>query len=522
MNNGKKIRPVSMILLLLGLLPSLWLAFTAIRGGYLPNKILFVLLGILAIINVICILIGLLAKHKWLQCILSILLLLISAGGIFADKMFNQVIDYAGKVFTEIPETTEHSTYLLNHTYYMIKDEIDNKEVEIGILDHYNTFDYDAVVKSIEGRNVTLKLTMDSPYNSFYSLMREWNRVTHDNVTHYVMSTILSDELVELRGEVWSTEVLLSNVKIKHQYTEEVSTALPEKAESIIGSKPFTVLIGGNDARGIKTDEDFLNRSAANLLLTVNPETRTVLLTVLPLDLLVEINGQQDRLTDTTFYGISCWEECVEKLMGIDIDYFVRFNFSRIAELIDMYGGIIVDNPYGFRTYRDIRTEDGWYDPAWYFNSGEIELTGDKALVYMREVKHLANGHDAQWNNMKRVFTALWDKIKPEINDISFRQQNSIPDTIQSFKDNIQKCRSLIDKAERFLATDIDADELLRFIIKDSLSGSGKWNFRIQEIHADYNKYPCYSANGDEMFSGVMYEDELQAALQKIHDVLGY
>ena len=79
----------------------------------------------------------------------------------------------------------------------------------------------------------------------------------------------------------------------------------------------------------------------------------------------------------------------------------------------------------------------------------------------------------------------------------------------------------MIDKAEGFIATDMDIHDLLSFIIKDKLSYSGKWNFRIQQIHADYNKYPCYSANGEEMFSGVMFEEELQTALQGIHTVLG-
>ena len=517
-NKTNKIKPITLILLLAGLAPSLWLAFAVIKGKYLSNMILYILLGVLAVINIICLFIGLKAKHKWFMFILTLLLIVISAAGIYADKMIGQAIDYADRIFTEVPETTDHSIYLLNHTYYMIIDEIDDKEIEIGFLDHFNTADVNPAIKGINDRNATLDIK--NVYKDPYSLFSDWNRFTKNNVTHIVMSTILPDELVELSGEIFNTEVFLSTLKIKYTYTEEISTGLNNEEKADITKQPFTVLIGGNDARGIKTDEDFMNRSDTNFLLTVNPNTRKIILTTLPLDLMVNIDGHQDRLTDASFFGIECWEKCAEELLGINIDYFARFNYSKIAELIDAYGGIQVTNPYGFRTFRDIRTEDGWYDPAWYFDSGELELTGDKALVYLRELRHLANGHDARWNNIKRVFTGLWEKLTPVINDISFRSQDSITDTIAAYKENLQKCRNLIDQIEKSVATDIDTQQLLRFIIKDRLTSSEKWSFEIIELSADYNKYPCYSANDYEMFNGVIYEEELQSALQKIHAVL--
>lgn len=515
----KTIKPFTLLTLLTGLALSLWLAITVITAGYLSNRIMYIILAILGVGNIICLLIGLLSRHTWPQAILSILLVLVSAVGLYANRVVTNTMNQFRKVFTEIPETTDHSVYLLNHSYYMIIDEVDNREIETAVLEHYNTCDIDPLVKGLAEKNATLKIT--GSYKSISTLFSDWFRYRSDHVTHLLLSTILPDELVELSGEIFNTEIFLSGLKVKYQYTEEVSTGLNNDEKPDVALKPYTVLIGGNDARGIKTDEDFLNRSDTNFLLTVNPITRKILLTVLPLDPIISINGNPDSLSYASFYGISCWENCVEELMGVDVDYFARFNYSKIAELIDDYGSITVNNPYGFRTYRDIRTEDGWENPAWYFDGGDIQLTGDKALVYLRELNHLANGHDARFNNILRVFSGLWEKVKPEIDDISFKQEDSIKNTLVSYKNNLQKCLKLLDKIEGGVATDIDTHKLMTFIIKDIMSSDEKWSFEYQLLNADYSRYPCFSANDAAMFCGNLYEEELKTAVRKIHDVLG-
>ena len=181
----KTIKPFTLLTLLTGLALSLWLAITVITAGYLSNRILYIILAILGVGNIICLLFGLLSRHTWPQAILSILLVLVSAVGLYANRVVTNTMNQFRKVFTEIPETTDHSVYLLNHSYYMIIDEVDNREIETAVLEHYNTCDIDPLVKGLAEKNATLKIT--GSYKSVSTLFSDWFRYRSDHVTHLLL-----------------------------------------------------------------------------------------------------------------------------------------------------------------------------------------------------------------------------------------------------------------------------------------------------------------------------------------------
>ena len=521
MNNKKtNIKPFSMILMLAGIAVSAWFGYRLYTGGYISRqKYLYLVLGILSGLNLLCLLIAIISKRKWFQCLLSLLLILISGAGIYAAGRIDALLDYAEKVFTEVPETTSHSVYLLNHIYYMITDDVDNKEIAVGLLDEYRNSDIQPLVDGLATRNASLNVT---EYSTMFSLLQMWNKHTPNGVDYEVMSTILPDELVELSGELFRTEAFLSSARVKYQYDEEISTQLNRNRKPDITREPYTVLIGGNDARGLKSDEDFMNRSDMNMLLTVNPASRKILLTILPYDLLVNLGSpdKPDRLTYASFYGITTWEQAAAELLNINIDYFARFNYSRIAALIDDYGGITVYNPEGFRTFRDIKAGDRYVNPAWYFEYGETELDGNKALVYTRELAHLDHGYEGRWENNLRVLGALGEKLLPDIKDISFEKKATLQETVDSIKESLRKCAVWVDKLDSFLATDIDTRELVIYAITEYLTAAD-WSFEIQRLTADYSMHSCTSANGDEMNVGIIAAEVLEPALDKINSVLG-
>ena len=56
----------------------------------------------------------------------------------------------------------------------------------------------------------------------------------------------------------------------------------------------------------------------------------------------------KDKLTHSGIYGVSETVTTVEDLLDIDINYYVRVNFTTVIKLVDTIGGIDVYSNYNF------------------------------------------------------------------------------------------------------------------------------------------------------------------------------
>ena len=111
----------------------------------------------------------------------------------------------------------------------------------------------------------------------------------------------------------------------------------------------FTVYISGNDTRS--NDIDDTQRSDVNIIATINPKTRQILLLSTPRDYFIPLsisNGVEDKLTHAGKYGIDVSMDTLEMLYGINLDYYFKVNFSGFEGIIDALGGIEVDSKYEF------------------------------------------------------------------------------------------------------------------------------------------------------------------------------
>ena len=109
--------------------------------------------------------------------------------------------------------------------------------------------------------------------------------------------------------------------------------------ESVDVGEPFNVYISGIDVDGpIATN----SRSDVNLIMTVNPNTKKILLTNTPRDYYVQIpdisGEQRDKLTHAGIYGVDASMKTLEQLYGIDISYYARVNFTSLVEIVDVLG----------------------------------------------------------------------------------------------------------------------------------------------------------------------------------------
>ena len=82
--------------------------------------------------------------------------------------------------------------------------------------------------------------------------------------------------------------------------------------KSQVTAEPFNVLISGIDSR--KDISDNYARSDVNMIVTVNPNTYTILLTSMPRDSYVRLHtaGEMDKLTHTGVYGVEETKATIE------------------------------------------------------------------------------------------------------------------------------------------------------------------------------------------------------------------
>lgn len=188
--------------------------------------------------------------------------------------------------------------------------------------------------------------------------------------------------------------------KIKKIYTKGFTKKV--EAPKTSKSQSFNIYVSGIDTYGPISS---VSRSDVNILMTVNRDTKKILLTTTPRDAYVPIadggNNQKDKLTHAGIYGVDSSIHTLENLYGVDINYYVRLNFTSFLKLIDLLGGIDVYNDQEFTAHTN-----GKYYPA-----GNVHLDSEQALGFVRERYSLADGDRDRGRNQQKVIVAILQKL---------------------------------------------------------------------------------------------------------------
>lgn len=266
-----------------------------------------------------------------------------------------------------------------------------------------------------------------------------------------------------------------------------------------ITSDPFTILISGNDSYGeIGTN----GRSDVNMLVTVNPNTHTILLTSIPRDYYVPMacssqedgcpQDQPDKLTHTGLYGVETTDKTIEDLLDIEINYTVQVNFSSLVNIVDSVGGI------------DVYVEDGLEVDVFAANgskgvtAGMNHLDGERALAFSRERYAYQDGDLQRVKNQQIVIQALIEKI-------------ASPSMLMNFG-------KFVDAVGSAFATNMPADQIRTFI-QYQFALMPKWNFEsFALVGKDGNEFsPSIGLNAAVLLP---YEEYVEEASDKIKAVL--
>ena len=112
-------------------------------------------------------------------------------------------------------------------------------------------------------------------------------------------------------------------------------------------------------------------------------------------------NGVKDKLTHAGLYGVENSVGTLEKLYDINIDYYLRVNFSGFEAIIDTLGGVDVYSEYDFTV-----------DPIKHYTEGYNHLTGLEALAFVRERHAFAEGDNQRGRDQMKVIEAVIKKAQ--------------------------------------------------------------------------------------------------------------
>lgn len=254
----------------------------------------------------------------------------------------------------------------------------------------------------------------------------------------------------------------------------------------------MTIYVSGIDTYG---PINSVSRSDVNILMTVNTDTKEVLLTTTPRDSYVPIadggNNQYDKLTHAGIYGVDTSIHTLENLYDIDINYYARLNFTSFLKLIDLLGGIDVYNDQEFNAH----TNNGKHYPV-----GNLHLNSTDALGFVRERYALADGDRDRGRNQQKVITAIIQKLT------STEVLTNYSAVIQGLQESVQTNMPV---------------EVMTDLVNRQLEKGGKYDVQSQDLKGTGRMdLPSYAMPGSQLYMMEVSQDSLASVKAAMTSVL--
>lgn len=453
-------------------------AYQIVTLNILPGNLLLPVILIIVILNAILILLVNFATHAiWTKVISVILVILVGCtmgfGNVYLYETYSTLTSVTGAEKGSIKNTISVITKT-DHD-----EEIQSlKNEKIGVLRNIDSVGTKKCQKDLKKYSFSYK-----KYDNLQALVKA---LYEDEIQAIVMNEIYRanvEEMEEYSGFSNETKSIYQAV----YYTNNKNDAL---VVDDITKNPFTIFVSGNDTYG---DIDELSRSDVDMIVTVNPTTSTVLMVNIPRDYYVQTSYGYDKLTHTGMYGIEETKQTVENLLGIDINYTFRVNFSSAEDIVDALDGVDIEVPEGMAVER--------LNADWALegvHEGWNHLNGARALAYARERHAYVDGDIQRAKNQQQVLEAIIKKAA------SSKILTNYTKLLKSFKNAFD--------------TNMSTNEITA-LLQYELQAMPNWKFQNYVLRGTNSSAVC--ASMAQELSVVMPEDYcVSIARQKIEAVL--
>ena len=383
---------------------------------------------------------------------------------------------YLGKTIGVLSKNGDSKYKIENYMVIVLKDS------------NYNN------IKDIKGQKVGY---FENSMGSKESIEQLSNKVKVDYEPYNSSSSLVND-LLESK-----VDVILLEESIKNIFNEEnqnfessikviYSFKVKIKAESTlkdanVTEEPFAIYISGIDTYG---EISSVSRSDVNIVMLVNPKTYQVLLISIPRDFYVQLHGttgSKDKLAHAGIYGIDMSIKTIEDLLNLEINYFLKVNFTSVIDIVDILGGLDVYSEYTFISYSDFS-----------FKAGMNYVNGEQALDFARTRKAFVDGDRQRGKNQQAVIEALIRKAT----------QKSV----------ITKYSSLLSAVDGKYQTNMSTKKITS-LIKMQLNHMPKWNVTSYSLTGYDAKDYTYTYN-QLLYVMEPDEDSVSEAIALINKLL--
>lgn len=455
----------------------------------IPDKYFYFLLVVLVILNIISIL-GLFSKKKIFKIISIFLLLIIGVINIIGIKYGHETDEFLNNAFDNLKtETRVFHIVVKSKSDIKSLSDLNNRDIS-----YYTFYNEDENIKKVISENIVnaTVLPHDDLYDGFINFL-----------TGHLTALVIDDGYLEVLSEAYDnldTRLrVIYTFEIESQVKEPDSTSNTEENPTpsttrmeINKGNSFNIYLSGSDSRS----QNIANktRSDVNMVLTINPDTKTILLTSIPRDYYVQIHDQtglKDKLTHSGIYGLNRSKETVADLFNIDMDYAVKVGFSAVVEVVDLVGGIDINSDKTFNSY---------HIPGWVVEKGINHMDGAHALAYARERYAYASGDRHRILNQQQVLEATMKKI-------------------MSDKTILLKYDELLTSLSKLYITDISREKISE-MIRMQLDSMASWTFITQSVDGTGSMQHTHVTPNSNLYVMIPNESTVNSAKDKIKEVM--
>lgn len=473
--NKKVLNIVSIIIGIISLILMLVFSYAIYKLNMIPGKYLIPVYILIFIIYTGLLLTVFLPKIKSKIKVISIVVLVL-LGVIFgfADKYIFTTLNFMDILDRDVLQKERYDVYVLENSSYNKLEDLKGKKV--GLYQSSNS----------EKAGSELKNKIDFEIIEYTDVEKMFESLNNDEINAIIISSSVKNLL--------DTELNDINVKIKSIYNFKISIEKNDIVKVVnVTNTPFNVYIAGGDGYG---SIDYTFNTDVNMVATINPTTRKILLTSIPRDYYVNLVGQgpnaYDKLTHAGYYGIEESVKTVENLLDIDINYYVKINFSTIEGIVDAIGGV------------DVYSDFDFYEKAfgkYHFTVGYNHLDGKQALAFARERKSFATGDVQRVKNQQKVVEAIINKVTSSTALISSYDR-------------------ILDTVSENLDTNMPSKDISR-LVKMQLNDMRGWTIESQNAVGTSQMGPTYTFPTLNLYTMLPDEDSVNSLKAKIKEYLG-
>lgn len=464
---SKKQRKVEKILRIIGYVLCALLLLTGILEGFFIIRMKFVPIRLVAIVGILFLIMTLIffIMQRWVvpgiitKILMILLICVMVVAAIYLNYTRKKMLDMSGVV-----------TKIDNINVYVLKEDpaqnlTDAKDYTFGILSELDRENTDKVISDITkevGQSITLveydsvDMIAQGLYNGEAQCI-----VLNSAYIGFIEGT---EEYADFEERVRS---------ISYQTIETVVEEDPVPEDVLVADRVFTVYVSGVDTRS-KVNEN--SNSDVNILVTVNMDTRQILMISTPRDYYIPLsisNGRLDKLTHAGGYGIDVSMETLEQYYGANVDDYVRINFAGFVKIIDALGGIDVHSDYNFSI------------EGHSYQVGMNHLNGEDALMFARDRHSFVDGDRQRGKNQMAVIEAVIQKMMN--------------------KEMLMNYTTVLDAISDCMVTSMTYDEISD-LVKFQLDDMRGWDIQKYSVNGTDGSGTTYSAGSQVLY--VMYPDE--------------